>query len=273
VIGATAEVVTFVDMHELGSNPARIIPAWRQFVSDRSRTGRWVRCVGEPIWPGRGAAEIVESQRHEELLNLAFGSEPIWLLCPYDVSVLAADLVAEAWCSHPRVIDRRDGLDGRPSRNYRGAAAIGVPFAAVLEPVPLGVAEVAFDRAALGSVRRRVARTAEALGLDLAARDELALAAHEVAANCVEHGGGAGSFRVWLHAASVIVEVRDDGCTAARPAPLAGWELPLPGATGGRGLWMANQVSDLVQIRSASSGTIVRLHRRLPPSSAGGLDG
>jgi anti-sigma regulatory factor (Ser/Thr protein kinase) len=35
-------------------------------------------------------------------------------------------------------------------------------------------------------------------------------------------------------------------------------------AWGGRGLWLANQLCDLVQIRSGARGTVVRLHMRLP---------
>jgi hypothetical protein len=32
----------------------------------------------------------------------------------------------------------------------------------------------------------------------------------------------------------------------------------------GRGLWVVNQVCDLVQIRSSNAGNVVRLHMRLP---------
>jgi len=38
---------------------------------------------------------------------------------------------------------------------------------------------------------------------------------------------------------------------------------PTPTQTGGRGLWMANQVCDLVRIRSGDTGTAVRLHMSL----------
>ena len=31
---------------------------------------------------------------------------------------------------------------------------------------------------------------------------------------------------------------------------------------GGRGVWLANQLCDLVQIRSGAAGTVVRLHAR-----------
>src|SRR5688572_30942612 len=51
--------VHFADMAHVGTNPARIIPAWREFVSERSAPGRRLRGIGEPIWPGRDAAELV----------------------------------------------------------------------------------------------------------------------------------------------------------------------------------------------------------------------
>ena len=38
---------------ELGANPARIIPAWQEFVAEHAAPGRRVRGIGEPIWAGR----------------------------------------------------------------------------------------------------------------------------------------------------------------------------------------------------------------------------
>ena len=49
----------------------------------------------------------------------------------------------------------------------------------------------------------------------------------------------------------------DDGVIAD---PLVGRQTPSPERAGGRGLWLANQLCDLVQIRSGASGTVVRLH-------------
>src|ERR1700716_3771036 len=45
---------------------------------------RGPRGMGEPIWAERGPAELVECQRHESLLNLAFADGcSMRLLCPY----------------------------------------------------------------------------------------------------------------------------------------------------------------------------------------------
>jgi anti-sigma regulatory factor (Ser/Thr protein kinase) len=34
---------------------------------------------------------------------------------------------------------------------------------------------------------------------------------------------------------------------------------PVPGQAGGRGVWLANQLADLVQIRSGEGRTVVRM--------------
>ena len=50
--------VQLADMLEIGTNPARIIPVWRDFVAENVAAGRPVRGLGEPIWAGRSEAEL-----------------------------------------------------------------------------------------------------------------------------------------------------------------------------------------------------------------------
>jgi MEDS: MEthanogen/methylotroph, DcmR Sensory domain len=73
-LNGDGERVLFADMADVGTNPARIIPAWRDFVDEHAVGGRSVSGIGEPIWAGRSASELVECQLHESLLNLAFAS-------------------------------------------------------------------------------------------------------------------------------------------------------------------------------------------------------
>lgn len=65
---------------------------------------------------------------------------------------------------------------------------------------------------------------------------------------------------VWLEPGALVFEARDDGCIGE---PLVGRVRPTPTQDGGRGLWMANQLCDLVQVRSGSSGTSMRLRMSL----------
>ena len=60
-LGEDSARLFMVDMAELGLNPARIIPAVMTYASQNA--GRPVCCIGEPIWPGRTAAEMLEATR------------------------------------------------------------------------------------------------------------------------------------------------------------------------------------------------------------------
>ena len=104
-LGASSGKVKFVDMARLGHNPARIIPGWQQFLAAHAADGRPVRGIGEPIWSGRRPEELIECQLHEALLNVAVDpSTPFWLVCPYAVRGLDDAVIAEAYRSHPAVI-------------------------------------------------------------------------------------------------------------------------------------------------------------------------
>jgi hypothetical protein len=46
-----ADRVGFADMTVIGNNPARIIPAWRDFLDATAADGRAVRGIGEPVFP------------------------------------------------------------------------------------------------------------------------------------------------------------------------------------------------------------------------------
>jgi anti-sigma regulatory factor (Ser/Thr protein kinase) len=133
------------------------------------------------------------------------------------------------------------------------------PFAAPLPPAPLGAEVLSFGMADIAAARNLVCLLARASGLPTARVDDLVLAAHELVSNSIRHGGGVGTMRVWHDGQAVICEVSDNGRIGH---PLAGRQLPSESSLGGRGLWMANQLCDLVQIRTLADGTVVRLHMR-----------
>lgn len=256
-LGGSARWVTFVDMHALGTNPARILPTWRTFAAPHLAAGRRIRGVGEPVSSGRSAAELVECHRHEALLNLAFdGGGAWWLVCPYDAGALPADVIAEARCTHPLVWNVHSG---EPSAEYRGRFAAAEPFVTPLPDPPVVVEETTFMLGDLRTVRAVVAGAARRWGLPEPRIADLILAAGEVAANSVRYGGGRGAMRVWYDDDAAVCEIRDAGYI---DQPLAGREPPQGGVAGGYGLWLANQVCDLVQVRSSPAGTTIRLHVR-----------
>lgn len=254
-LGGDADDVRFADMGDVGPNPARIIPAWNAFVSEHTATGRAFRGIGEPIWAERSPDELVECERHEALLNLAFAGSPAWyLLCPYDTGTLASGVLSEAQRNHPFVWEKDTHT---LNANSRSLEEIGRPFDAPLAPPPIWAEETAFDRGGLGYVRSFVSERAASNGLDPDQVHDLLLAVNEVTTNSVLHGGGNGVVRVWSEADAVVVEVSDRGHIAD---PLVGRRAPVPGQEGGIGMWLANQLCDLVQVRSFASGSVVRLH-------------
>jgi anti-sigma regulatory factor (Ser/Thr protein kinase) len=210
---------------------------------------------GSSISPDRSAAELVEAQRHESLLNLAFADAPAFrLLCPYDVDALHPVVVEEALRSHPTVVESGTAT---ASAAYRGLDAIAAPFAEPLPAPPAGTPEVQFGVESLHDVRELAARAAADAGFDAARAEGLVLAVNEVATNSVRHGGGHGVASCWHASGSVVCEVRDAGRVED---PMLGRIRPSLARSGGRGHWMANRLCDLVQVRTFAHGTTVRLH-------------
>ena len=256
-LGGDADRVAFADMADVGANPARIIPAWHDFVA--AIDGGSGRGIGEPIWAERTPDELVECQRHEALLNLAFAGVPAWtLLCPYDTGALAPDVLEEAGRSHPFV---SVGGGAWRSAADRGLDQVAEPFATPLPDPPGPPAELGFGSGSLAGLRDLVSRHAAAAGLGPSRAADLVLAVDELATNSLRHGGGRGTLRIWRDGGALVCEVRDAGRI---DNPMAGRERPPTERDGGRGLWMVNQLCDLVQLRSFPDGATVRVHMYLP---------
>lgn len=258
-LGEDADLVHFADMGEVGRNPARIISAIADFVADHA--GRRVRFVGEPIWAGRSPEETREATRHEALLNLAFADTPMTILCPYDVRGLHRDVLLDAQCTHPVLLQagRR-----RASPAYEDAGRLPSGCEAPLPSPPSDAALVRFDREGLPRLRRLVRQAGEQAGVGADRADDLALAVNELATNTLSYTGAGGEVRLWGGGRkSLVCEVRDRGHITD---PLAGRTAASEEAEGGRGLWMINQLCDLTEVRTGPTGTTIRLHVAPRPS-------
>lgn len=253
-LGHDARSVVFADMGDLGRNPAGIIPAWNGFVEVFGADGRPVRGVGEPVWAGRREAEVTECQLHEALLNMAVEADtPLWLRCLYDVAALDDSVVTEMRRSHPVLVD--SGVY-RGSTSYGGSDLVEAMFGEPLGPPGPGYVAVDFGAGQLSLVRAIVRDSAEVARLAPTVVDDLELVMHELATNSILHGGGRGRLLTWQEPGAVVHEIHDAGTISD---PLIGHRWPAAGAPGGRGLWIANQLGDLVQVRSDGGGTSVRV--------------
>jgi anti-sigma regulatory factor (Ser/Thr protein kinase) len=253
-LGDDSAQVTLVDMAELGRNPARIIPAVLAYAG--KHRGQHVCFIGEPIWPGRTEAELQEATRHEALINLAFRDSPVTVVCPYDSAGLPGSVIADAACTHPAVIKgRRETASAR----YLGPAVFPPRCHRPL-PSPPAHAEALGYRDDLRPVRRFVASRAKCAGLTPPRIPDLVIATSELAANTLRHTGGGGTVQVWRTSQEIIGQVADTGQITD---PLAGHRARSDELVGGNGLWVVNQVCDLVQARTGQAGTTTRVHMRL----------
>jgi hypothetical protein len=248
-LGPDRHGVLFVDMSKLGHNPARIIPGWQKFLDDHCRDEQPVRGIGEPIWTGRRGTEIAEAQLHEALLNVAVDPDtPMWLRCPYDEDSLTEAELTEAGRSHPILVDP---VTLRGSRTYGGMQHVEDLFAAGL-PAPDPCADSIALPAGPTEIAALVGKHAGAIGLDAERTWGLSLAVRETTASAVPGC----TLRIWAEPSALICEIRDPEPVED---PMAGRVRPRGAEPDPRGLWLANQVCDLVQVRSSEEGSTVRI--------------
>jgi anti-sigma regulatory factor (Ser/Thr protein kinase) len=243
--------IELFDMVELGRNPARIIPAVEGILARHQ--GSLLHYVGEPIWAGRSNEEIREATKHEALINLAWPGAHIRVLCPYDADALDPYVLVDAERTHPHLI--RDGVMA-PSDCYAGAELPLGCDEGLSEP-PEEALTLPFGLPNLYAVRSLVKWMANQAGMSRSRTDDLVLGINELASNAIRHAHGGGLLRVWRVAGRVICQVEDHGHIHD---PLAGQRAPALDAAGGVGLWSVNQLCDLVEVRTNSDGTTIRVH-------------
>jgi len=123
----------------------------------------------------------------------------------------------------------------------------------------------------LFSLRNAVAAHGAELGLIDLRLSDLVLLAHELASNAIRHAGAdaraPGRLRLWRTVeadgrTAVVCEVSDSGPGLADPAQ-AGRQPVAITSPNGRGLWIARQVTDRLDIASSAAGTTVTATLRL----------
>lgn len=139
------------------------------------------------------------------------------------------------------------------------------------------VLDLRFDSDMLQSARAQVRACASHAGFGEDEAEDVVLAVHELAANAVRHGGGAGRLRVWNLAGALYCQV-DDGDLMASAGPEAdhgGLAVTEPKGSPdrasmnslpcepGHGLWVVQQLADQMQSLSGPGGTsiLVRFDR------------
>ncbi|GAA0579215.1 sensor histidine kinase [Actinomadura livida] len=270
-LGPADAGVEFQEPRDWYRHPARTLADCLSAADDATGRGSRLRVLGEPAWTSRTPPEVVEWQRIEAVLNVAFRDTGAALMCPYSTS-LPAGIVAAARKTHPETV--------------RGGQAVPNPgfvdpwsYCAQCDREPLPAPppdadELRLDKADLYWLRAYVTEYARQTALPDEDLQRLLVAVTEVVTNAMRHGEPPIVLRMWTEpgtAPALVCEVADEG----RWAPGTGYGLipPRPGSTafGSRfGLWAVRLLCAAVQIRTGEGGSTVRLRLALPGAAGAG---
>jgi hypothetical protein len=183
-------------------------------------------------------------------VNVATVGLPVTVLCPVEHDIAHLPTVQ---ATHP-LLSTATGSE--PSRFYREPEELVLDYPPP-PPPDLGApaAELTFLPEDLVDLRHLVVRVAGAAGLDPDRVADMVLAVNELASNSVEHGPGWGRLRLWT-GADVVAEVAD---TSRMTVPFPGMTMPPAAGARGRGLWLAAELSDALEVWSEPHNTVIRV--------------
>ncbi|MFI9006322.1 anti-sigma factor RsbA family regulatory protein [Actinosynnema sp. NPDC053489] len=230
--------------------PTEAIVAYRKLFAGYAGAPQ-VRVVGDVPHPGVGASWDWWS-RYEAAVNQVFDEFPVWGLCPYDLRVTPARVLADVVRTHPRVA----GADGShlPNPRYRSTWALpsagptafeaGRPVVELTDPTP-------------AEARRAVAGACAGVPLSRDEVDDIVYAASEAVTNAQAHGVPPVRLRAWAGPSRVLVAVTDRG--EGPTSPTAGLVPTDRTATAGVGLWLTHRTCRDVTMTRDPEGYTIRI--------------
>ena len=120
--------------------------------------------------------------------------------------------------------------------------------------------EQQFDQGTLHTLRETVLAHAVASGMTGDRALDVMLAVHELAANAVRHGGGAGQVQMVVTGGELVFQVSDPGPAGRDRHAAESWPYQP-----GHGLWLVRQVADRVTAVSGPAGSHVTVAFALVP--------
>ncbi len=255
-LGQLAADVVMTDMTEVGRNPSRILgEVLSRFVE--KHPAEPVRTIGEPIWPSRSDVEYPACVQHEALINRAFTGRDVTVLCPYDVSQLDPEVIADARRTHP--VLWQNGILDHDNAAYAPEAMLARYNRPLLSD-PTAVRYTARKLGDLAGARAFAGAYAQWFGLCPDQTADLQLIASELTTASLTHVGGTCRLALWRQDGHVVCEARDDGCL---DDPLAGRRPYDSDSDRGRGLYVVNAVADLVRTYTTADETTIQAYLRL----------
>lgn len=234
----------------------------RAFLAEQHAAGRPTRLLTGNDLDGDADPDRLNAYLRYEAASTAvfrpYGSP--WV-CLYDRRRHPAQLVDHVGEVHPQLLV----ADSRPvdSAGYvepsRYLETHDGPLSAVPDPVALDLPVT--TPAELRVARHQLRGYASAVDHRPCAAERVAVAAHEVISNALQHGRPPCCVRAWRSAGVLHVRVDDRGTGAG--VATAGYGPPATPTSPGMGLWVARQLTDVVHTRSdPTHGTTVELQFR-----------
>jgi anti-sigma regulatory factor (Ser/Thr protein kinase) len=248
-LGQDAVHMTFIDVGAAYTQPARVLAAYNNVFVDQLRKTTKVRVVSD-TQVGPDPDEWDRWTAYEAVTNRSFAHLPAWIWCTYNANTLPDPMLEAIWRTHPEVLEG-DAL--RVSDHYENPDQLLREITP--EPAALtGLRPISFGRDVV-EFRERLA--AELVAEDVPATKILdaLLAATELAANAIQHGGGVEHVRVGRVDGHFVCEIVDRGTGFDDPA--AGYLAPRNG-TGG-GLWVARQMTRRIEFFKSPDGFSARM--------------
>ncbi|MBO0822738.1 MAG: ATP-binding protein [Actinobacteria bacterium] len=137
-------------------------------------------------------------------------------------------------------------------------------------PEPAVALDQAFDAGTLPDLRKAVLAAAVAAGLPDDRAADVMLVVHELAANAVRHGGGAGRARMRVVAGVLQCQVSDTGPGRSEGHARSGGAAdaePWP-VQRGHGLWLVRNTADRINITAGPGGSRVTVVFAMRPQSS-----
>lgn len=212
------------------------------------------RLVAEPQLERCSDLEVKTYLGQESAANAVLADLPVTILCTYDNATIRADVVDACRQHHAGLVHEGHVVDNpayvEPTdflRSHRGLsespdAARGLTCRSVDD---------------LAAARRLVAAESDDAGLGDRPGLDLVVAVNEVLTNALTHARSPARLEVYRQGAAVVCSVRDRGPGFEDPS--VGWVSPPDDLSTGRGLLLARQLCDSVEIASDPTGTHVRL--------------
>lgn len=253
-LGEGADEARLADTFAWYPHPATRLRAFNELIRDELAAGATrFRLAGEPVWPSDSPAQTREWQRYESVLNSVLRPYPVSLMCLYDAGTLEPSILETALRTHPT-----SSVDGTRAVNdeFREPDEFLFEWQHDLASMPASAITIPeVPDVAMG--RHFLEDHAVSCGVGLDEAMDLSTAANEILTNSFLYATRP-SLSAWVQGQHFVCQIEDHG--AGLLDPIASYRPPLDASQNGRGLWMARQLVDLLQIVGGPTGTTVRLH-------------